>query len=150
MARRQSRGYLACGKASVRVPGACRFEATSTAVRAARAAGGNWTRPLADRLVCIHSPSLQAPSLTPTEPANAPAPNESALCKRARSSGSGSGLSGSTAASSMTRAARAAADVKAAEHKQGLQRLVVALGGRVRATACHVLLEVTYFILLDL
>jgi len=106
-----------------------RFEAVASAVRNAMAAGAPRPRPLAHRLVCVHCPPPQptaqaehkAPSVAECHSSISHAP----VCRRGGSSG------GSGSGTSVTRAALAAASAKAMEHRQGLQRLVVALGGRV-------------------
>eukprot|EP00983_Pelagomonas_calceolata_P117266 1160396-Pelagomonas_calceolata.AAC.18 len=93
------------------------------------AAGAPRPRPLAHRLVCVHCPPPQptaqaehkAPSVAECHSSISHAP----VCRRGGSSG------GSGSGTSVTRAALAAASAKAMEHRQGLQRLVVALGGRV-------------------
>jgi hypothetical protein len=108
-------------------------------VRLALAQGTCHSRPLAHRLVCIHChpPLPSAAAAGPSEPHSALPTLGGDSEGTAASSAAAAGVQPSSShhgssSSGNTRASMAAALARAADHKQGLQRLVVALGGRVR------------------
>jgi len=117
----------------------CVYAQHAPPIPAAAAGTAHDAAPTTAAPVALQGAPAAAPGAAAAVPAAAPGALAAAAPVAAAAGGRGSkghGSRSSSSSSSLTRAAAAAGAAKAAEHRQGLQRLVVALGGRVSAGRC--------------